>query len=243
MVAAAREMFPEIGLVYNEVSTDDRLPRSRETLSPAERTTAAPVVLWTYAKDGASERLDGGLGDEARPTVQPPAPDLAAAILARVARHYSRGEFEQAAAELATTLGRARLVELSSALVHPPAVPETTPWDSRFRVQVLIALTLGQWCERACDDDAAWCTLSGLLDGPVDWITTAALLALIDLALRAPDHFEAPVFHVISARLRAPVSPVWYQCYVEPARWLLLCLPGLSDAIAAELVERIIQSP
>jgi hypothetical protein len=114
--------------------------------------------------------------------------------------------------------------------LDPPRIANTDAWDSRFRVMVAAAFTLARSVEAPLASREAGRVLIGLLDGPVDWTATAAAIALTDLALRTPE-LEREVMEVLAARLTVPLSPVRYQCYVEPACWLLLRLPYLPDVI------------
>lgn len=75
-------------------------------------------------------------------------------------------------------------------------------------------------------------TLEALLAGPVDWTTTAAIIALLDSSFRN----KATALAVASILLRASrrkVSPIWFSCGLLPSLLALLEIPGLPGEVYA----------
>lgn len=213
-VAAFKDLLPEAEVSFGATpGFDPRLPQTDDA-----------VVLWSYALPGMMNRWRGRLGELARPAVPAPAPAVASAIAALAAQSYSRLSWSREAARLASSYGQAEIEQLLAVMVHPPRLPGLEPYDSRFAVMTAAAFTIGQLVGSSVDGSVAGEALLGLLDGPVDWTTTAAVLALGELALRRSE-LEIEIAGQLTQRLTRPMSPVWYQCYVEPVAWWLLRLP------------------
>lgn len=209
-VASLRQPWPGIEIGFGEIGNPDpRRARSPNALS-----------LWSYKSARLWDRARGVLGTEARPAVPPPTKRTADAV-ARVAEMpYSREAWQSPCQELAREVSG--LDELLAVMVHPPSNASSQPWDWRFRVMVAATLAIGHL---VIADPATVPShpLVRLLDGPVDWTTTAAVIALCDVALRRPPLAPAIAGELYS-RLDQPLTPIWYQCYVEPARWAVLRL-------------------
>jgi hypothetical protein len=211
-IASVRHLWPEVELSVAEIGDPDpRRPRSASALS-----------LWTYRSKRLWDRARGVLAVEARPAIAPPSARAEAAV-ARVAETpFSASSWRTKCRQLAAEVPD--LDQLLAAMVHPPtgpaAVTALAPWDWRFQVMVAAALAIGHLDTSSAVGDHP---LVRLLDGPVDWSTTAAVIALGDLALRRPE-LTGAVRAALEARLAHPTVPVWYQCFVTPARWVLLRL-------------------
>ena len=219
-VASVREVLPGLKLSVSEMGEPDpRLP-----------TTASATRLWTYAAEGLLGRLLKRLSVEGRPAYAAPSGAVSSRLAALASSEYSRLAWRDRASGLKRELGVGVHRELLAAMVHPPKIAHADPWDSRFRVMVAAALTLAQSVEGPLASSEAGRLLVGLLDGPVDWATTAATIALTDLALFRPE-LEAEIIELFVTRLTIPLSPVRYQCFVEPTCWVLLRLPHLPDVI------------
>jgi tetratricopeptide (TPR) repeat protein len=133
--------------------------------------------VWTF---------DGPKTHAARQAVPPPGERVLGAVeeLARRPSHPWR-MWKEAEAP-ARELGRDAAEELMGAMVHPRPAPKGIPtWDWVCRLQIAAALIIGRldpgW-ERTRSRDV----LLDLLDGPIDWTTDAAVLALREKALDEP---------------------------------------------------------
>jgi hypothetical protein len=209
-IASMRELWPGLEISFAEIGKPD----------PRKARASNAVSLWTYKSDRLWDRARGVLGIEARPAVAPPAPRTAAAV-ARVAKMpFSRPAWRAECRTLATEV--ADVDELLAAMVHPTPSPSRTPWDWRFQVMTASALALGHL--RADEpSNISNHPLVRLLDGPVDWSTTAAVIALGDIALREP-RFASVITRELESRLSQPTTPIWHQCFAQPAQWVLLRL-------------------
>jgi hypothetical protein len=137
---------------------------------------------------------------------------------------YDRGAWSEEAARLAGELKDAELREVAATMVHPDRVPDgLTPWDWRFRTQVAAALVLGR-------SHAAERWLYGILDGPVDWTTTAVMVALTDRGLREPSR-SREIARCIWALIEHGRGPIWLECVERPGVELLRRLPEVSELI------------
>ena len=104
--------------------------------------------------------------------------------------------------------------------MHPPNAPEgIDAWDWVFRVQVAAALCL-------VGVDAGWGgsirerALMSLWLGPLDWTTTAALIALTEVA-RSERNVASAIVQIVVRELDGPINPIRWACIVEPMMWLL----------------------
>lgn len=122
-----------------------------------------------------------------------------------------------------------------SAMVQPcPCPDDYWPWDWRFRIQVACALMLGQI--DAAADPSEGGNLQRLLNGQVDWTSTAAAFRLIARARADADALPLCLSALI-ALLQQPMSPIWYMCAYEPVFRLLRDFPQLPDSLS-ESVQR-----
>jgi len=212
-LASLRAVAPHVSVTCSAVgSPDPRLPSSPNAIS-----------LWTYRADGLVGRLFGKLGMDARPAVPAPTSRTSDAVMAVARMPYSRERWTLAGREVAN--GVADVGQLLAVMVHPPTIADLEPWDSRFRVMVAAALSVGHLAGDA--SSIATNHLVRLIDGPVDWTTTAATIGLCDVALRRSELAPA-IVREIKQRLARPLTPVWYQCFVAHAQWLLVRLGATS---------------
>lgn len=208
-LASLRTVAPNVSVTCSSVGTPDpRLPRSPNAIS-----------LWTYRADGLMGRLFGKQGIDARPSVPAPTARTCDAVMAVASMPYTRERWTLACREVAHQV--ADVDQLLAVMVHPPTIADLEPWDSRFRVMVAGALGVGHLTGDA--SSIATSHLVRLIDGPVDWTTTAATIALCDVALRRSELAPA-IGEEIQKRLARPLTPVWYQCFVAHATWLLIRL-------------------
>lgn len=209
MVAAIREVIPEFEVTFIVDEPDPRVPRS-----PVD------LLLWRYP-----DRKEGR-GD-AVPVPPPPSALVGERIARLAATPYLLELWSDRARAAAQALGPHRATEVAATMVHPAPRPEyLTTWDWRFRCQVAAALVLAHLEQTAM--------LRDLLDGPVDWAATAAILAFFDLAHRSPEAREDATAMLLHA-FHAPENPPNHQHLKLPAAEALRDLPGISEATAAEL--------
>jgi hypothetical protein len=122
-------------------------------------------------------------------------------------------------------------------MVHPPMPPQGWwPWQWIFRVQVAAALVLARL-------DKPWASgvhrraLLSLANGPMDWTTDAALLALTTLAQEDPavEAEVAALFRDLLAALPQD-GPV---CYTRALLHCLRKLPGVGPEEREALRRRL----
>jgi hypothetical protein len=209
-IASMREIWPNLKISFGDFGTPDpRRARARNAVS-----------LWSYKAPRLWDRVRGVLGIEAWPVVAPPSARTTDAVSRVAELPFSREAWQSPCRQLAVEVSE--LSELFAVMVHPPRSSSRPPWDWRFHVMTAATLAIGH----LVNGDASTAgdhPLVRLLDGPVDWSTTAAVIALCDVALRRPD-FASAIIRELNSRLKHPVTPVWYQCYMQPARWAVLRL-------------------
>mgnify|MGYP001244610871 CR=1 FL=1 len=149
-------------------------------------------VVWRYE------------GDVPVPNVPPPNESISDAVSTIARTGFHLPEWKAAARDTAQTLGgSANMVRsLAALMVNPPPKPEGfTEWDWIFAVQVAAALVIAQssreWDHpvekrglfgRSSTPAPRKAALYALLNGAMDWTTTAAILALTEIALDEPEH-------------------------------------------------------
>jgi hypothetical protein len=215
-VAVVRELFP--GVIVEFASIPE----------PDPRVPVRPVstVLWHY--DGFT----------AQPAVDSPRQSVAESI-SRIARSkYNLRDWSELAALEASRLREPAGMALAL-MVHPPACEPPIPlWDWRFRAQVAAALVATRLTEQAAQDPVG--LLSEIIDGPVDWTCTAALVALLDVARRRRKYRDEIVALFLDV-LKRPSSPVWFTNCAYPAAVACRRVPGLSKGLYAKL-DRLIDA-
>jgi tetratricopeptide (TPR) repeat protein len=209
---AMRDALGEVRVGVGEIPTPDpRLPR-----------TGVPFVLWTFRPNGLLARLKGTLTVEGRPALSPPDGDVADLVAKMASAPFSRNGWWLESERLALTLGgRARSGALAC-MVHWPQDPGSGEqlWNWAFRVQVACALILGH-TKADTPNDLQTHPLVSVLNGPVDWVSTAALFALCEWAQHRPTVDAEVQALLLHAALETPLSPVAFMCLIEPA--LQLC--------------------
>jgi tetratricopeptide (TPR) repeat protein len=137
------------------------------------------------------------------------------------------------AAEIGQQLGPGRAMDLLAAMVHPPRLPEGVwPWTWVQHNQIAAALIIGKF-ESAWKGSVRRQVLFDLANGPLDWTTNAAILALAALADDEPDIVDevAGLFNEI---LRdAPQGG--YICHLHTLVCCYQRLPNLSTRERHEL--------
>lgn len=197
---------------------DPRIPRGR-----------VPFVLWRYGRSGWHRLLGRELPFEAEPAVEAVGPEVAELVAALARQPYSRNGWWEDAASIVQVLGERTRTTALSCMVHWPAPPEgVRRADAAFRVQVASAYVLARGGHRD--------SLVAILHGPVDWIGTAALVGLTELAVRQDDRMAAEL--VLGTALDEEVNPIKWQCLIEPAILLSALLSGVAPETAKRLIAR-----
>ena len=153
---------PELEISANVPRPDPRIPKVR-----------VPFVLWRYERPGWRRLLGAGLRLDADPAVGPPPPEAAEAIAALARQRYSRDIWWQGAAGIVEVLGiQTRPMALACMVHWPRPHGGARLADTAFRVQVASAFVLARGGHRE--------SLVAILQGPVDWVGTAALVCLTE---------------------------------------------------------------
>jgi tetratricopeptide (TPR) repeat protein len=202
---------------------------------PRDPIGQVPYVLWKFPRSGPF-----GLGRraiEGTPGVAAPAPAHAALIAALAAGGFDRDAWWEGAAAVVAELGgeTARATALGC-MLHTPPCPraELSWWTWVFQVQVAAAFVLAR-LERGWQPGLRRDALRSLVHGPVDWITTAALVALAEIVRREPEARAGSLELLAGALDLRPQSPVVYMCIVEPCAHLL----GRLEDLPADLRARV----
>ena len=215
-VAVVRTLFPGVVVEFTDVpEPDPRIPIRRVS-----------TVLWRY------------VGNTALPAVDAPAQPAVQSVVAVARSKYNLSNWSRLAAAAARALDVTPLSALA-VMVHPPdQEPLGTLWDWRFRLQVAAALLAGHLSERSGKDSVA--LLSDVVDGPIDWTTSAAIVALLDVAQRQPKR-RNEIAELFFAVLKRPANPVWFMNCAHTAAVACRRIPGLPDGVYARLDQIIDQ--
>jgi hypothetical protein len=204
------EMRPSVS--FGEIpAPDPRVPRAD-----------VAFVLWVYD------------GTDARPALPPPDASVAAAVSEIALSAYGIEPWCTQAQLLGARLGPGAVESLLAVMTNLPERPkDVTPWDWRFRVQVAAALSLAA-VDVGWEGSARRKGLLSLLQGPVDWTSSAGVIALAELA-RRDETSRSAIVSLLVEEVLVPMSPIRFECIVEPAVPLLLARVPLS----AEMEETI----
>jgi tetratricopeptide (TPR) repeat protein len=222
-VLAFRTMFEERGSSSGEINC-----ASDETWGPDPREPDGDVdfVLWRF--DGALDPV---------PDVAEPAREVAEAVAALAELPYQQEAWHIAARATAASLDASSIESLLATMVHPPPRPDDVDAPQwLFRVQVASALTLG-WIDHGWVGSRRRRVLLSLLHGPVDWTTTAAILALADVARADPSLLGPIALDTLLPLLDVPGLPIRTECIVAPVVHCLETLPGLPEPARARVRE------
>jgi thioredoxin-like negative regulator of GroEL len=168
-----------------------------------------------------------------RPAVAPPPAAVAQAVAALAATGYDLGRWVGSAANVAGRLGPASVEGLLGVMAHPPnSPPGVRAWDWTPRVQVAAALVIAQ-SGRDWAGSVRRQALIDLANGPLDWATVAAVVALAAVALQNPA--VAPEVGQLFAEVRRDLPRPGSDWYENVLLNLHLRLPGLSAAQVQEL--------
>ena len=129
--------------------------------------------------------------------------------------------------------------DLLGVMVHPPLSPDSfTPWDWIQCIQFAATLAVTGL-------DAGWAgslrrkVLVSLVNGPMDWSVTAAIVALTHLAAMDPE-IAAEALDVFHARLRN-MPDQGYTCYAVPLVLAMLEQPDVNGAERTDLRAKLAQ--
>lgn len=226
-IATFREMFARVGKDVSGVPIDfgDVLALPK----PDPRLPRAKVEwqIWAYGS-GANATV-------AAPVLRPPRPEIAAAIGEIANSRYEPARWSVLARGLADRFGEAAVTDVLTTMAFPPKGPDGAPvGEWMFRVQVVAAYVgcrLG-----GATSESAWASSVGgraahaIVNGPLDWSTTAMIIALAELARELPD-LGRPVAALLEPLVEVPRSPIHYGCVARPVVYCILRIPAVADAV------------
>lgn len=142
----------------------------------------------------------------------------------------------------AQSLSPTNVGDLLASLVHIPLpkAPDSAeyelvlqPHDWVQRVQIASCLLIAN-LDTGWEGSVRQAALVSLLQGPVDWTTTAALVALAGIARHEPELADAlrPLFESLQDRVPRDGS---FSCILHPLACLWGSLPGTSAQLRADL--------
>jgi tetratricopeptide (TPR) repeat protein len=199
----------------------EREVRGMQTPDPRQPRVPVRHRLWEY--DGLTPR----------PAVAPPPANVAEAVAALAATRYDLMEWLHHAGNLAGRLGPGAVPGLLGAMAHPPEPPAPVRrWDWTFRVQVAAAVMIAQ-SEDRWEGSLRRQVLFDLANGPMDWATVAAAVALTGVALRNPGT-AGDVGRLFDEVRRALPRP-GHEWYENNLLNLHLRLPGLAPSVRTAL--------
>lgn len=173
-------------------------------------------------------------GHDASPALPPPSAAMAAQVASIASRRYHVIEWTRLAQQAAPSLGVGAIEGLIGAMVHPIEGPAIMPpWDWTFRCQIAAALLLA-FVDGGWGESGRRRALRSLALGPTDWTTTAAIVAMTQLAHEEPaarDEIDAIFAQLASSK----VTPIVHMCVHAPLAHCRLQLPDLDDAKLARL--------
>lgn len=135
--------------------------------SPDPRQPRASVRyrLWTY--DGTTPR----------PAVAPPPANVSTAVAQLAVVPYDIGTWSSYAVQIGAQLGEQNISAILGVMAYPPdAPPGIRMWDWTAKIQFAAAFILAGTGPNAFD------VLCDLANGPLDWTTAAAVVALVAIA-------------------------------------------------------------
>lgn len=210
-VACARAYYPHLELSFGEIpDPDPRLPRVK-----------VDVVTWEYDQTESSPNL--------------PQPDAAFLEAIRVATEtpYDLDTYSELGGEIASHHSTLSPCEMVGVMQFPGRPPNSEwYWDWMSRSQVLTAIVIGKSVGDCLNDSSHGRHLLDIVHGPVDWTTTASMVALADLARQS---VRTDIVHLLLDLVQQPMSPIWYMNVYRPA-WRLLRLVKHDSAELAKVV-------
>lgn len=196
---------------------------------PDPREPVAPVAVPVWRR----------AGEVLVPALPPPPKRVVAALAPLAPARFRRAEWWARAGRIAEGLTAADLAGLLACVTHPPAPPRDLPapeWIVRF--QLASAMVIAQ-----LEPDEPWEAsarrrgLFSLLHGPMDWSTSAAIVALA--CLSEDEHAIATDVHRGFARLllaRPDSGAVcWEETLLSEWLWLRGLYPRERDVLRTRL--------
>ncbi|MEZ4233598.1 MAG: tetratricopeptide repeat protein [Polyangiaceae bacterium] len=185
---------------------DPRLPRGETTRR-----------LWTYLDSS------GELERHAMPALLPPTTDALELVSSIATGRYDLEQWWEAARRRADQLSARLADQLFACMLHPPPTPQDEyAWNWLFKVQIAASLLLAQ-TSASWDEARGHQALIDLLGGPVDWITSAGIIATCQLGRAVPRRLDevSDLLRPLSVQPRYPAE--WAniaEVMVEALGWL-----------------------
>ncbi|HLF05730.1 MAG TPA: hypothetical protein VI893_00900, partial [Thermoplasmata archaeon] len=152
----------------------------------------------------AWEFVDPGDAYLARQAVPPPNRPVREAVEGLARRPYNGNRWWQESARAAQEIVPADAIDLVGAMVHPSPAPAGTPiWRWVKSTQIAAAFILARLDYSAGPSGRD--TLIDVLNGPIDWVTEAVVIALREVALDRPDELDRIAGEFERVRNRIPV--------------------------------------
>ncbi|WP_372724905.1 hypothetical protein [Novipirellula sp.] len=195
-VACVRAYYPDLELSFGEIpSPDPRLPYA-----------AVDVLTWEYEQT------------ESSPNLPPPDASFLQTVRLAAEQPFNLKSYSIEAVSVASKYSDLTPCEMIGAMQFPGRPPASDwYWDWMFRCQVLTAMVIGKSVGNSLNDTSHGRHLLDIVHGPVDWMTTASMIASTDIA-RGSERTE--IIHLFLDLVRRPMNPIWYMNVYRPA-WRL----------------------
>ncbi|MCZ7687610.1 MAG: hypothetical protein M5U28_56280 [Sandaracinaceae bacterium] len=202
-------------------------PPSRSVTSDLDPDPRVPLAATAFTVF----RYDGIV---AKPALPPPPEGVARAVADLAGQRFGIVPWCRHAEETGKRLGVVAIEGLLATMAHPPPMPQGwAPWFWRQQV-VMAAALLVAFVEDGWPETGRRAALRSLLFGPIDWTTTAGIVAMTELAYRGgPPREEALAWFAELESL--PMSPAVYENVAVP---LVECMLQL-HLLGAERLEAL----
>jgi tetratricopeptide (TPR) repeat protein len=145
------------------------------TPDPRSPRQSVEYLLWRYR------------GNDFYPAVSPPSSSVAEAIAGIATFPYHIYDWSIEARKIAANLNEDNIKDLLGVMVHPSLPPFNIEiWDWIHRLQVAAALTIA-YLDEGWENSLRKKVLVSLVNGPMDWATEAAIIALTQIARECPE--------------------------------------------------------
>ena len=208
---------PPLELTYTHVAAPD----------PREPVAPIAVALWRRA------------GAVLVPALPAPPPDVLATLTPLAEMRFRRAEWWARAGRIAQAFEAEDLEALLSCITQPPVAPPSIPAQAWIvRIQLASAMVIAQLePEERWEDSARRRGLFSLLHGPMDWSTSAAIVALA--CLSNDEHAITTDVHRGFARLlmaRPDSGAVcWEETLLTEWPWVRGLFPGEREVLRERL--------
>jgi len=214
-VLSVKVLYPDVTIVFNEVPDPD----------PREPMAEVEMRAWTYDDTAAMPAF--------------PVPNPEFALSTEIGAAFSLESWGEAAARLAAEFHKLTPCQMIGAMVFPGPFPsDQWPWDVVFKAQVMCALVLSRRESPSWLDSSPGKHIRDIVYGPVDWTTTAGLLALTDVARRDPSCAD-DIRSLFFSLLHVPMSPIWFMCSWQPIWQMLQHFPNLDRRTRAKVQQTV----